>query len=824
MRLSSKLSLFIIPAISLSLLIFGVVAYLQLKQIAEEKQLENLEHGVLKAETLLLSKIGQGVKDSSLIGDFQWIKKYVLTSDEDQRLLLLYPSVISNLSDIQTTLPEYFEIRILMPDGYEEVRSVTQNIANKTGQEGDSELFSLVRNNEQTSSHILLNPDTGSYALYIVRPLILRDPVMETISASPKLRAFLVISVSLDDLRLFMKNNYPGEQGVMAGFLPDGQLAFSSGNQSVPDLPAYFLGGKKRVAIDKDYGYYRSSDSRLLELVSIIPASEMAAATNRLAVLIAFITIITLLGMTVLLYSLMRMMVIYPIDQLIDMSKEISQGNLQVVNQIDKEDEFGDLGRSIEQMASSLRERGDQIKTMAYRDNLTGTANRAMFNLYIKRVTARAYRNNEQYALLFIDIDNFKTVNDTKGHAIGDLLLREISGRLNEHIRDSDFIAEDITASTAAGDSSMLSRLGGDEFTVLLPDLKDPLVAGMIARRLIEVISAPFHIGGDKIYVGASIGITLYPTDSQDEDELLRFADIAMYHAKEHGKNNYQFYKESLNEKIQNNVRIESRLRDAVTNNSLFLEYQPQIALNTGRVVGVEALLRWNDPELGRIPPGEFIPVAEGCGEILTLGEWVINEACRQQSEWLKQGNDQVIMSINVSSIQFDRQDVSEIISAALIKHQIDPATLEVEITESTTMNDPEISIVKLNKVRSVGVSIALDDFGTGFSSLSHLLQFPIDVLKIDRNFVLNILTQKDSMSLVSTIIAMAHNLGMKVIAEGVEDQQQVDLLRSLHCDIIQGYVFSRPLGAEQIPDFINQLIAADVHNVPSGDSKALIS
>jgi diguanylate cyclase (GGDEF)-like protein len=641
------------------------------------------------------------------------------------------------------------------------------------------------------------------------------------------LRAFLVISVSLDDVKKNIDENHPGDHGYIAGFLADGTVAFNSGGDAMPNLPVNFLSGQKQLVRENDHIFYRASSNQLVSIVSIIHAHELAEVTNRLAAIVALITCFTLLGLSALLYILMRIMVIKPINQLMAMSKQIGYGNLQVVNQHDKEDEFGDLGASFEQMATSLRESDEQIKTLAYRDTLTGTPNRAMFHQYMGRVTDRAARNDEQYALLFIDIDDFKIINDTKGHAIGDLLLQEISTRINKEIRNSDFIAEDITGSKLLNDgANLLSRLGGDEFTILLPALEDTLTAGTVARRLIEMFSAPFEIRGEKLHVGVSIGITIYPVDSQDPGELLRFADMAMYHAKERGKNNYQFYQKELNETIHKKMNIATRLREAISNKSLYLEYQPQVELKTSRIVGVEALLRWQDPELGKIPPDEFIPIAESSGEILAIGEWVIHEACRQQAEWIKQGFNTITMSVNVSSVQFERQDVSIIVSRALARYNLNPGLFEVEITESTTMNDPEQAIIKLNKVSSEGISIALDDFGTGFSSLSHLLEFPINVLKVDRNFVINILTHRNSMSLVSTIVAMAHNLGMKVIAEGVEDQDQIDLLQSIHCDVIQGFVFSRPLAAADIPEILNRFNGSPVKvlNSPECDPLKLIN
>ena len=802
MKLSTKLLIFILPGILVSLLILGIVAFLQLRQTTEDKLLENMDYMANQADTLLVTKINQAMTDIALIANVPLLNKYVLTEDEDQRLLLLYPTLLRTLGNVQKILPQYYEIRVLLPDGYEEVRRTEYKLPNSTDEEHQSRLFQLIQHDTRSSAHILINPDNQVYTLYISKPLILRDPNEDPIDASPSLRAYLIIAVDLQDLKEFLEINHPGENGFNVAALINGRVIFNpAGIDLQPVLSQKLIVENKHLVKDENYIYSRSSRNKLLHFISILPTEELNSATSRLAWWVAFIMGLTLLSLSVLLYALMRKMVIRPIEQLMNMSQQISRGDLQIVNKHDKNDEFGDLGRSFEIMAHNLRKTETRIKTMAYRDKLTGLPNRAMFNEYLRRVSDRTDIKNELFALLFIDIDDFKIVNDTKGHQFGDILLQEIAQRIDTHIRNSDFIDEDITGSQLLADSgNLLSRLGGDEFTVLLPDLKDPVNAGSVAQRLIESISAPFTIEGSTLYVGASIGITIYPIDTPDEGELVRFADIAMYHAKSIGKNNFQFYQDSMNKKIHEKVRIESRLRHSISNNSLHLEYQPQIDISTGKIVGLEALLRWQDPELGKITPDIFIPVAESTGDILALGEWVIMEACRQQSEWGKLGIQTVTISINVSSIQFERQNVSRILRKALHRYSIPAHYIEVEITESTTMDNPDKSIKKLNQVKSLGATIALDDFGTGYSSLSHLLQFPIDVLKIDRHFVLNITTDKNSKSMIAAIIALAHTLDMKVIAEGVEQQEQVELLQSLQCDIIQGFVYSKPLVADDIP------------------------
>lgn len=808
MKLSSKLLILVLPSILVSLLILGIVAFVQLKQTTEDKLLENMDYIASQADTLLVTKIKKAMSDIALIANIPTLNKYVLMDDEEQRLLLLYPTLIRTIGNVQKILPEYYEMRILLPNGYEEIRRTEYKIPNASDEEHDSELFKLIQHNIKSSAHILINPDTQAYTLYIAQPLILRDPNIDAIDAKPRLRAYLVISVDLQDLQQFLEINHPGEHGFTVAALIDGKVIFNSAGIDLnPVLSRKLIVENKHLVKEADYIYSRSTRNQLLHIVSILPTHEMSAATSKLAWWVALIIGLTLLSLSTLLYALMKKMVIQPIQQLINMSRQISRGDLRIINQHNKDDEFGDLGRSFENMANNLRKTETRIKTMAYRDKLTGLPNRAMFNEYLRRVSDRTRIKNELFALLFIDIDDFKIVNDTRGHQVGDILLQEIAQRIETHIRNSDFLDEDITGSQLLADSgNLLSRLGGDEFTILLPALKDPVDAGIIAQRLIKSVSAPFKIENNTVYVGASVGITLYPTDTKDEDELLRFADIAMYQAKEMGKNTFQFYQDSMNRKIHDRVNIESHLRHALSNNSLHLEYQPQIDINTDQITGFEALLRWQDPELGKIDPVVFIPVAENTGDILALGKWVIDEACRQQSEWIKQGIQVVTISINVSSIQFVRQNVSKLLKKALDKYKIPAELIEVEITESTTMDNPDKSIKKLNQVKSIGASIALDDFGTGYSSLSHLLQFPIDVLKIDRNFVLNITTDKNSESMIAAIIALAHTLDMKVIAEGVEHQQQVELLQSLQCDIIQGFVFFKPLPAEDVPALLQQL------------------
>jgi EAL domain-containing protein (putative c-di-GMP-specific phosphodiesterase class I) len=324
-----------------------------------------------------------------------------------------------------------------------------------------------------------------------------------------------------------------------------------------------------------------------------------------------------------------------------------------------------------------------------------------------------------------------------------------------------------------------------------------------LANRLIEALSLPFFISDHEFYVSASIGITLYPTDGKKGPELVKNADIAMYHAKELGKNNYQYYLESMNTLAHERLALENKLRRALETNELCLHYQPQVDAASGRIVGVEALLRWFDPDHGLIPPDTFIPVAENSGLILPIGEWVINEACRQNKAWQKAGLEKIVVSVNVSGIQFARQNVSDVIDAALRESGLAPAYLETEITESVIMDQPERAVEQLSAIKALGIRIALDDFGTGYSSFSYLHRFPIDTLKIDRSFISEICEKAEHAEIVAAIIAMSHILKLRVVAEGIEEEEQLHLLADKECDVIQGYLFSRPLPAEQVSQLL---------------------
>ena len=425
----------------------------------------------------------------------------------------------------------------------------------------------------------------------------------------------------------------------------------------------------------------------------------------------------------------------------------------------------------------------EAVRFVATHDSLTKLPNRVMFAQALEHALGQAARHNRRLAVLFIDLDRFKIINDTMGHDVGDAVLREVAHRLTDSLRSSDTVA----------------RLGGDEFVVLLEELSDPMYVNSVAHKLTAAIAYPVVLAGREYHITASIGASTYPDDSADAQGLLKNADIAMYRAKESGRNNFQFYSAQLNLHTIERLTLESGLRRALERNELVLRFQPQVELRSGRIAGVEALVRWQHPEHGMLSPGRFIAIAEESGLIVPIGNWVMQAACEAHSEWARRGLPPVRISVNLSARQFVHDNLIRDVRSLMGGGGFGLGCLELEITESMVMRDPDRVVALLRELRQLGVKVAIDDFGTGHSSLAYLKRFPVDTLKIDHSFISGIPADLGDAAITQAVIAMAHSLGMKVIAEGVETRVQRDFLAAQGCDEYQGYFFSEPLSAEDI-------------------------
>ncbi|MDP1652996.1 MAG: EAL domain-containing protein [Rhodocyclaceae bacterium] len=435
------------------------------------------------------------------------------------------------------------------------------------------------------------------------------------------------------------------------------------------------------------------------------------------------------------------------------------------------------------------RANAERIHQLAWFDKLTGLPNRALLMDRLGQATATALRDGKMLGTLFLDLDQFKTINDSLGHAIGDRMLQQVAERLSDCVRASDTVG----------------RLGGDEFVIVMPNIRAPADAALLAEKILAAVARPYLIDGRELHITPSIGIAVCPDDGCDAEALIQHADAAMYLAKEQGRNNYQYFTTALNARAVERLSLENALRGALERCELTLHYQPQVDLASGAIVGVEALLRWHHPALGQVPPDRFIPVAEDSGLINPIGAWVLKEACRQAQAWQAAGLPRIIMAVNVSGVQFRQTDLAETIAKTLAESGLPAADLEIEMTESVLMHGADAAVEVLRQIKALGVQVAIDDFGTGYSSLGYLKRFPIDKLKIDRSFVRDITTDPDDAAIASAIIAMAHRLRLKVIAEGVETLAQLHFLCQEGCDEAQGYHYSKPLPADDVERLLRE-------------------
>ena len=425
----------------------------------------------------------------------------------------------------------------------------------------------------------------------------------------------------------------------------------------------------------------------------------------------------------------------------------------------------------------------DQLRFIATHDSLTDLPNRSLFNERLRHALHQGTRYTRGIAVMFIDMDRFKVVNDSLGHSAGDRLLQDSAKRLAECLRESDTVA----------------RLGGDEFVVMIENFTAPKDAIAVAQKVLASLAKPFFVDGQEFLMSASIGISTFPDDGKDAETLLKNADIAMYRAKDQGRNNYQFYSAQMNKHTFERLAMESSLRRAVERNEFQLHYQPKLDLRTGAIAGVEALVRWQHPDWGMVSPAQFIPLAEETGLIVQIGEWVLRAACEQNKRWRDQGIPPLRVAVNLSARQFAQKTLLSDIAKTIAQSGLTPDCIELEITESLVMTNPEHATETLHKLKTMGISLSIDDFGTGYSSLAYLKRFPIDCIKIDRSFIKDIPAEADDMAITKGVIALGHSLRLKVVAEGVETKEQQDFLRSNDCDEMQGYLFSKPLPAEEV-------------------------
>ena len=491
--------------------------------------------------------------------------------------------------------------------------------------------------------------------------------------------------------------------------------------------------------------------------------------------------------------------IVEPIIKLSEYASYIGSGNYDFEIELSgKNDELTALGLSFDKMKNSLKKSSSQISPLAHHDALTDLPNRRLFKQKLEFAIHNSKKNKTRFSLLFIDIDNFKNVNDNLGHDVGDSLLIEVAERLKHSVHSSEQ-ATLFEGCEATEIDSTIARLGGDEFTIILFNIEDPLIISHIAQQVISDLSIPYKISSHTAYVGASIGISTYPDDGASSSVIMKNADVAMYHAKSSGKNQFQFYSTEINRQVMDDLEVENDLRLAIELEQFLLYYQPKLDLQDRKVTSVEALIRWKHPEKGYISPANFISIAEDTGLIIPIGEWVIETACLQLKHWQSTHINTLAIAINISAIQFKQADLDKIILNTLDKYELPYHLLEIEVTETAFIDSEKAAIRILSQLSKAGIKVWMDDFGTGYSSLGYLRQLPIYGVKIDYSFIRQIHKEENDRKLCQAIISMAHSLGLKVVAEGIEEIAQENIIKRLGCDYTQGFLYSKGIPAKEL-------------------------
>ncbi len=787
----------------------GTLVYFQLKAGAERELERELADSVSQAVQQFNARLGVAEANLRRFVSLDLIERYLLNESEVDRYELLQPSVLKIFAGHQQATPDDFEIRVLLPDGYEDTRSVLRDLPNQTEEEGETAWFERIAHADQDiQSQILRHPDTNQIALVTSFRVKLNDRRVDPVSAPAKLRGYVVISSRLDYLRTLSTATGSSAERLILFTDATGNKLFSSngGEADITDIKTHAREQSLFVAAHagSEYVMRASEVHHGLFVVAARDANALLYPIKRLGTNIVIITLVAVLMTSAVLLFALRSLLLSPLEKLRNATQTIGDDGSLPPIEINRQDEIGDLAKSFIDMGQRLAESHAHVRHIAYHDSLTGLPNRRQFADSLTRTLHQARREQSVVGVLFLDIDDFKRINDSLGHDAGDVLLKEFSARLTTVVRGADLVARaNNEIAVMRPPPNTIARIGGDEFIILLTNLRQTADCTPIATRLLKAITEPLTLSGEVCQISTSIGIATFPKDGDDTSTLLKNADIALYQAKGRGKNAYAFFDKAMNDAAREQLEIETGLRKAILDDELVLHYQAKVDTHTGALAGAEALVRWLSPSEGMVPPGTFIPVAEESGLIDDIGQWVLRETCLQINRWRAKGLVPVPIAINVSNRQLRRSSFAADIEQTLTEFNVGPELVEIELTETSVMDAGAQGIETLKAFRAYGLGISLDDFGTGHSSLASLKQLPIDTVKIDREFVQDIGDDDDNTAMVATIVAMSKTLNLKAVAEGVETEGQLDFLKACGCPVVQGYLLSRPVPAAQFEQLL---------------------
>ena len=802
MKLQAKILFILAPIAVIPLLLVGWITYSEITNNTREHALETLE--VLSEETSKNLKIRiEDTEDvAKILTNSKLLDKFIQSTNIYEKYNVLMPNLVDIFEHYMVVYPEIVAVRVRNTSG-----SDILNVPEKSEVALANIKIDKSSLHSNATSHIYSD---DQQPLFIHTIKLYKDSV--AVDHKKSLFGYLEIISSLESIDTVIEKSFIEKYGVIfftdrfGNIIRDASDLGLTETQELPEIKDLIKNNKElapqELSFQGHVAYIQGQKAHQnLYLFSMLTHQQITENSDSYFNRMASIVGLSMLLFAVLSFLTIKYLLIKPLQQLGSVAQEIGRGNLDFTLEINNKDELGELSSSLKEMSNNLRQSNEQIRYFAYHDSLTKLPNRRMFGEYLTHALAHARRRDQSLALMYLDLDDFKVINDTLGHQAGDAVLSELSSRLSDCIRAEDYLAH--PATTRRSETETVARLGGDEFIIFLPNINSPLEAANVAERVLDSLAIPFRVENRDLHVSASIGITTYPKDGNDVETLIRNADMAMYHAKEQGKNAYSYYQESMNVAAFERLNLQNEMRQALTKNEFILHYQPQVDLKTGEIISVEALIRWQHPEKGLVAPDRFIPIAEQSELIVAIGEWVIQEACRQVKIWHEEGHTDLCVSVNASAAQLHRHDLKEVIQDALLSNILPAKALEIELTETTISNSEEIVFETLTAIKSLGVGIAMDDFGTGYSSLSYLGKLPIDKIKVDRSFVKDITSETTHAPIISAILAMANSLELPVTAEGVELQAQIDFLRDKGCGLIQGFLISHPVSAGEISQLL---------------------